>query len=125
MRLPLEKPVVLRRVELRGPARRHQVDLILDTGAAYTIISWEVARFLGCDPAISRRRISLITANGVIEVPLVKLKSLGIGGITVKDIEVACHDIPELTGVDGLLGLNALDRLNLKLNFRDGYMEIE
>ena len=43
MRQPLELPIILRRVRLEGPAASREVDMVLDTGAIYTAISWETA----------------------------------------------------------------------------------
>ena len=70
MRARLDIPIILRRVEIHGPAGIREIDVILDTGAVYTVIAWDVAKDIGYDPAISRRRTPIITANGVIEAPL-------------------------------------------------------
>jgi len=37
--------------------------VILDTGAAYTVIAWDVIKDIGYDPPISKRRMSTVTAN--------------------------------------------------------------
>jgi len=44
MRIPLEIPIVLRRVRINGPAGVREIDMILDTGAVYTVIAWDVAK---------------------------------------------------------------------------------
>jgi len=49
---PLETPIILRRVRLEGPVASREVDMVLDTGAVYTAISWEIAKDLGYDPAL-------------------------------------------------------------------------
>ena len=69
MQAPLDIPIILRRVGLHGPKGIREIDMILDTGAVYTVIAWDVARDIGYDPAVSERRISIVTANGVVGVP--------------------------------------------------------
>jgi len=46
MRVQLEVPVVLRRVRISGPAGAREIEVILDTGAVYTVIAWDGVR---CD----------------------------------------------------------------------------
>jgi len=67
MQTRLEIPIILRRVGLHGPAGIREADFILDTGAVYTVIAWDVAKDIGYDPAISQRRKPIITDNGRYE----------------------------------------------------------
>jgi len=78
MQTQLDIPIILRRVGIGGPAGVREIDVILDTGAVYTVIAWDVAKDIGYDPAASERRMPIVTANGVIEAPLitVRLRSL-------------------------------------------------
>jgi len=66
MQVKLEIPIVLRRVRIIGPAGFREIDVVLDTGAVYTVIAWDVAKDIGYDPAISERWMPIITANGFI-----------------------------------------------------------
>lgn len=65
-RVQLEVPIILRRVRINGPAGVREIDMILDTGAVYTVVAWDVAKDIGYDPAVSERRMPIVTANGVI-----------------------------------------------------------
>ena len=60
----LDIPIILRRVEIHGPAGVLEIDVILDTGAVYTVIAWDVAMDIGYDPAISKRRTPIVTPMG-------------------------------------------------------------
>lgn len=71
MQARLEIPIILRRVGIHGPDGIREADFILDTGAVYTVIAWDVAKDIGYDPAISERRKPIVTANGIIEAPLI------------------------------------------------------
>lgn len=124
MRQPLETPIILRRVRLEGPAASREVDLILDTGAMYTAISWEVARDLGYDPAGSPERVAIITANGVIEVPKLTIRRVAFRELAAEQIEMICHDIPELAEIEGLIGLSFLKYFRVVMDFKGGVLEI-
>src|SRR4030067_633646 len=108
MRLPTAVPLVLRNVRIVGPRGMVKVDMILDTGAVFTALSWADLKVLGYDPAVVPTRQEIITANGVIEVPKLKVMRIGAGDVEAKDVDVICHDIPELAGIRGLLGLSFL-----------------
>lgn len=84
MRVQLEVPIVLRRVRISGPAGAREIDVILDTGAVYTVIAWDVAKDIGYDPAVSERRISIVTANGIIDAPLITVQSIELAELQLK-----------------------------------------
>jgi len=44
MRVRLEIPIVIRRVKINGPIGFREIDMVLDTGAVYTVIAWDVAK---------------------------------------------------------------------------------
>lgn len=125
MRQQLELPIILRRVRLEGPVAAREVDMLLDTGAAYTAISWEVAKDLGYDPAGSLERVSIVTANGVVEVPKLAVQQITFRGLSAKQVDVICHDIPELAEIEGLVGLSFLKHFRVLMDFRKGVLEIK
>jgi clan AA aspartic protease (TIGR02281 family) len=114
MKIPIELPIVLR-VRITGPEGFREVDMIFDSGAAYTDVSWDVAKDIGYDPAITERRARIITANGPIEIPLICVESVSLGDLKVDNVDVICHDIPEMVGIEGLLGLSFLE--HFEVNF--------
>ena len=124
MRLSIGIPIVVRNIKITDPKGSVWVDLILDSGATFTALSWSVLKIIGYDPAIVPGRQEIITANGVIEVPKLRVKSITVGNIEAQDVEVICHDIPELAGIRGLLGLSFLEHFKTVLDFREGYLEI-
>ena len=124
MRLPISIPLILRNVKISGPRGSVMVDMIVDSGAACTAMCWADAKLLGYDPAVAQQREEIITANGVIEVPRLTVKSIKVGDITATDVAVIVHDIPELAGVRGLLGLTFLQSFRTVIDYREGYLEI-
>lgn len=124
MRFPIGIPLVVRNIKISGPKGSIRVDLILDTGAALTALSWSVLRIIGYDPAIVPERREIVTANGVIEVPKLRVDSITIGDVEAQGVEIICHDIPELAGIRGLLGLSFLKHFRTVIDYRQGYLEI-
>ena len=124
MKQSLEIPIILKRVRIDGTHASREVDMILDTGAMYTAISWDIAKDIGYDPAVAQNRVPIITANGVIEVPKIKVKAIGFRGLHVEDVEVICHDIPEIAQIEGLMGLTFLKHFRILLDFKNRTIEI-
>lgn len=96
----------------------------LDTGATYTMIPWRIAKALGYEPEISRDRVDITTASGVERAPLVNLISFRALGVEVHGLEAIIHDLPAISRVDGLLGLNFLKNFKVILDFRQGLLEL-
>jgi len=115
MRFSVGIPLIVRNVKIVGPKGSVKVDLILDTGAASTVLSWSDLKVIGYDPAVIPEHHEIVTANGIIEVPKLRVENIAVGDAEVKEVEVVCHDIPELAGVRGLLGLSFLKYFRLTL----------
>jgi clan AA aspartic protease (TIGR02281 family) len=124
MQAKLDIPIVIRRVRLCGPAGTREIDVILDTGAAYTVVAWDVVKDIGYDPAISKRRMSTVTANGVIEAPVITVESIELAELRAEAVDVICHDIPEIVGIEGLLGLSFLRHFRTLIDYPAGVLEI-
>jgi clan AA aspartic protease (TIGR02281 family) len=124
MQTQLDIPIILRHVEIGGPVGVREIDVILDTGAVYTVIAWDVAKDIGYDPAISERRTPIITLNGVIEAPLITVERIQLAELGAEAVDVVCHDIPELAGIEGLLGLSFLQHFRTLIDYTTGVLEI-
>lgn len=124
MKARIEIPITLRRVAFHGPAGVREIDMIVDTGAVYTVIAWDVAKDLGHDPAVSQRRVPIVTANGIIEAPLITVESIQVAELRAEAVDVVCHDIPEIAGIEGLLGLSFLQNFSVLIDFNGGILEI-
>ncbi len=124
MRFPVTIPLVARNVKIVGPKGFLKIDMIVDTGAVFSAISWSDLRAIGYDPAVVPERQEIITANGVIEVPKLCVNSIAWGDVEASEVEVICHDIPELAGIRGLLGLSFFRHFRSVIDYREGYFEI-
>lgn len=124
MKGPIGIPLIARKVHVVGPRAGVAVDLVFDTGAAYTVLSWSILMLIGYDPATVSGRQEVVTANGVIHVPKLIIKEMAWGDVSAKNVEVICHDIPEMVEVRGLLGLSFLRHFRTTIDYREGYIEM-
>ena len=99
--------------------------LVVDTGASYTTISQATAKQLDIDLENNPPVISIHTANGIIQAPLASVHSIEIGGLELKDLTVAVHDVFPDPGIAGLLGLNFLSQFRLDIDSKNDVLHLE
>lgn len=119
-----EAPVIAVYAEIEG-AIIARLKMVLDTGATYTLIPWDIAETLGYDPAYSKQKVDITTASGTEKAPLITANCVRVLGKEARDVPCIVHDLPETSHVDGLLGLSFLKRFKLTMDFRTGIMELE
>lgn len=94
----------------------------LDTGASITMIPTEVAMDLGYD--LSNPNEQMMTANGIVLANRITVRELTAIGETVENVDVVCHDLPEGSIIEGLLGLNFLRHFDVNISFLTGTIEL-
>jgi len=60
----------------------------------------------------------------VVEVPLIVVQSICFGELKLDNVEVICHDIPELIEIEGMLGLSFLRHFKTNINYKEKFVEI-
>ena len=95
--------------------RSREVRLLIDTGAAMTVINDEVIEALGYNLNGKPREL-FSTANGVIEAPVVTLDELSLGQATISAIAVGALPLEMPSDVDGLLGMNFLRHYDFRID---------
>lgn len=104
--------------------RKITVRMAIDTGATYTLIPWKIVQALGIDLTNSKETITIVTASTTEESPIVEIPSIFALGKETKNIKAVIHDLPPASRVDGLLGLNILQALKIKIDFEKNIIEI-
>lgn len=81
---------------------------LVDTGSSYTVITPTTARKLGVVITEATPRLSLVTANGLIEAPCVTLKNISIGQVIVPEVKAVVQELGNGDDplLSGLLGMN-------------------
>ena len=82
----------------------------------------EVATDLGYD--LSNPNEQMITASGIVLAKRITVRKLTAIGETVESIDVVCHDLPEGSIIEGLLGLNFLRHFDVNISFSTGTIEL-
>ncbi len=116
---------ILLDVKLSGPKETKKIKMLLDTGASLCIIPFEIANILGYKPYITTESVNITTASGVESMPTITLESISVLGLKAENVITVCHDLPETSRVDGLLGLSYLKNFKLTLDFKNGILELE
>lgn len=110
-----------------GPEARQRrpVRLVVDTGAATTVISTEILDELGYSArdaeAISVMRSAVGREHGY----LIRITRLEALGHRVQDFRVHAHDLPDGWGIEGLIGINFLAQFNYEVRSVEGRLLVE
>jgi predicted aspartyl protease len=92
--------------------------MMMDNDAAYCCNTPEIARLLGYDLQRPMARRSIASAQGLeAEVPSFRLQSLQVEGIIVQMLEVLVVRFPPRLRIDGVLGVNFLERFRSTFDF--------
>lgn len=109
---------------LLSGTRKTTITMAIDTGATYTLIPWKVAQALGFGPERVTEKINITTASSTEQAPVVTIPRLSVLKKKAKNIQAVVHDLPSTSRIDGLLGLNALRALKLKIDFSREEIEV-
>lgn len=92
-------------------------DFLVDTGAAMTAISQKFADEMDSDITKPIRHIQIASARKVALAPVVKLDTLQVGSQKLHNADVLVLSLPSELRVDGLLGVNFLEKFRVTFEF--------
>ncbi|NCP18926.1 MAG: hypothetical protein GW855_07195 [Erythrobacter sp.] len=93
---------------------------LIDTGAQATIVSERLAAKLAIPSSGSAVIVSTASTR---QVPTIRLPDLAFANRTIPPLDAPMLQFHHL-GVDGILGLDALQDLRVLIDFRDGHMDV-
>ena len=108
-------------VMLKTKNSQKVAQMVVDTGASFTLIPYEIAAVLGLHPEHSKEREEIITASGIIDAPVLEIPLVSALGVEVRNFKVLCHDLPRQSRVEGLLGVDFLSHFP---PYQDFYHEV-
>jgi predicted aspartyl protease len=99
---------------------RRPLRLVLDTGAAETIVVPEVLDELGYNPRDGEQITVMRSAVGREHGYLARVARFACLGHREDDYRVHVQDLPEGWGIEGLIGLTFLRQLNYEIRSAEG-----
>ena len=109
-----------------GPSGRiERLRLVLDTGAALTVVVPEILDQLGYSPRDAERITTMRSAVGEEAGYLTRVTRLSCLGFTVSDYRIHAHDLPDGWNIHGLLGLDFLNHFNYEIRSGEGRLLVE
>ena len=101
-------------------------NLLLDTGSAYTILSQEILYSIGLSPADAKKKLRrIITGSGHEIVPVISVHQFHCLGQRVDNFDLLAYTLPSGIYVDGLLGMDFLNRFDIDLSISTGKVFIK
>ena len=100
------------------------LQFVVDTGATLTTVPSAIADQLQLRKA-GTQRVKVNTASGIVEGDVVKLPSLQIGTLEIRNVQAVVLDLPENLAGKGLLGLNVLQLLNMEIDAQNGVLVLK
>ena len=90
-------------------------EFLVDTGAAYTAISTNLATLLDLTPS-PQRQLRIVLAQGApLNMPQVLLPELLIGRMRLSQVDALVMTFPAALMLDGILGMNVLSQFRMTL----------
>ncbi|MEJ5251802.1 MAG: aspartyl protease family protein [Chthonomonadetes bacterium] len=127
--LPVTLPVQMfqRLALVNARLNGREYTMLLDTGAAITVIDAPVAQALNLPPGES---LNVLGASGQGAASVTRLASLELGRVKLRNLQVAVTDLGliRLVGGErfgGILGFNALSPFRIMLDYHSGTLRLE
>jgi predicted aspartyl protease len=109
--------------KLWGSLGYHTLNLVFDSGAYRTIINTRVADSLGYQAVGSNQKISTSSVTGLEEGYTLTVQRFCMLDFQFDNVELCCFDLPETSGIDGLIGLDILEKFEVTLRHRNHWIQ--
>lgn len=104
--------------------RRYRVNLLIDTGAAMTVVDASVLQSMGYNLNGTQQGL-FSTANGVVEAPVVSIEQLALGSASTGPLAVGALSLSMPDGIDGLLGMNFLRHYDFRIDQNNNRLHLD
>ncbi len=120
----LNQNVILLPGRIHGPLGNRNVTFVFDPGAYRTIISTDLTDSLGYGSNKMSKKIRTGSIIGIEMGYTLIINQISILNFEFKNIEVACFDLPEQYDIDGLLGLDILEKFLVTFKHREHWIAL-
>uniref|UniRef100_A0A7C6A8U7 Peptidase A2A n=1 Tax=candidate division WOR-3 bacterium TaxID=2052148 RepID=A0A7C6A8U7_UNCW3 len=112
------------RCAIKGNQGIVSLRMLIDTGSSYTIVPVEVLEAIGFKPDNSKDKVRIITANGYLIAPRIKINWLHTLGIKMDDFNIVAHTLPQGIYAKGILGMDFLTKAKAVIHTDNGIIEV-
>jgi predicted aspartyl protease len=120
-----ENLFVLRAVVIGETGDPRVLRLLVDTGSSFTVLSATILGEIGCQSDPATRRISIMAAGGVIQAPTLRVPIFNCLGQQVENFSAISLDLPFNSLVNGLLGMDFLDRCSTVIDIKKSEIKVQ
>jgi len=107
---------ILAPVRIKNGVWTQRPAMLLDTGARRTLVTPGLAAGLGFEAGRFEETTRIVGAIATASAGLLTLDSVSVLGLEVAGLRVLCHPLPAVLGVQGVLGLDYLNRFRLVID---------
>ncbi len=86
-----------------------KIKLLVDTGSSYTVIRSTLLKSIGYGSQAVLSSVKIATAGGIIDTPMTRVSLFSCLGQQIHDFPLVAYNLPSVTYVEGLLGMNFLN----------------
>lgn len=110
--------------KLFGPVGVENIRLVFDTGAYRTIVSTKLMDYVGYQATSQSKKVTTTSVVGKEYGYTVIVQRLSVLAFEFTDVEVACFDLPPKYDIDGLLGLDLLEKIEVTLRHKEKWIQL-
>ena len=90
--------------------------MAVDTGARMTVVTPRTAEELGFEPGDIEPSVRILSATDSAPAALLRVRSVAVMGHEIEGLHVLCYPLPAELQLDGILGLNFLERFDIEIS---------
>ena len=106
-----------------GPLGEQNIRFAFDPGSYLTIINTQLMDALGYQALGMSKKISTSSIIGKEWGYTLTVDKLSILSFEFPNLQIACFDLPEQYDVDGLIGLDLIEKFEITLRHRDRWIQ--
>ena len=111
--------------EITGPLGETRLRLVLDTGAAESLVVPDIIDALGYNPRDAETVTGVYSAIGKEQGYILRVARFSALGFTLPDVRIHVFDLADRYGIDGLIGLSFLSQFNYEIRSAEGRIPVE
>ncbi|SFC49105.1 retropepsin-like aspartic protease [Clostridium uliginosum] len=126
MKLRYEHGLLFTNINIQYRGKKLLVkDVVLDTGAAHTILSPDVVADIGVKAEANDNFITMYGIGGEHYAYRKNIDTISIGNNKLEDVSIDFGMIDEEGSINGLLGLDVLLKLGVSINLKELILEVD